>query len=362
MPNKKALSAVVTTLIIILLVIAAIGIVWVVIKNILTESSEEISAGLSRVTLEIIEDSVKINNNDNTLSFVVSRDIGKGDLNKIKVILKDTQDNAYSEEVDVSSLTELGTKRITINKGSLTMIKSISIAPVIKTEKGKEKLFAVADEIKFSNEEVIKNMPGIVAWWRFEGNAKDSVGNNHGSLNGGVSFADGRFGKAASFDGVDDYIEIPNYFLTKNVSEVTISAWIKGEWSNSHNMVFSQTTSSRGYYLSVRDNGNVMWYPNISLGEPSISSTILLTPQKMYHVVAIIDSGGNSLIYINGKLDSSSSGFSLDKVDNVSNIGSAVNLLTPPNGIFNGLIDEVMIFNRALTAEEVRALYEMDLS
>ena len=352
--NKKALSAVVTTLILILLVIVAIGIVWVVIKNILSESSEEISAGLSRVTLEIIEDSVKINNNDNTLSFVVSRDIGKGDLNKIKVILKDTQDNTYSEEVDVSSLTELGTKRITINKGGLTMIKSISIAPVIKTEKGKEKLFAVADEIKFSNEEVIKNMPGIVAWWRFEGNAKDSVGNNHGSLNGGVSFTDGRFGKAASFDGVDDYVNNIS-FNPSFSSDLTIVAWIKSSFSHSYQarMIDLAQSNNVGLQLSMTGDGRI---GIDNTGGPS--NGVFTADSKNdgnWHQITVIREGSSYRVYVDGELIGSTG----RTVINYAGIyiGSRYNVEAP----FNGFIDEVIIFNRVLNEEEIDALYEINL-
>ena len=48
-----------------------------------------------------------------------------------------------------------------------------------------------------------------VSWWRFEDNANDEAGLNNGTING-ATFVDGKFGKALQFDGVDDYVEIPD--------------------------------------------------------------------------------------------------------------------------------------------------------
>jgi amino acid permease len=51
---------------------------------------------------------------------------------------------------------------------------------------------------------------GLVAWWKAENNANDSVGGYNGTLYGGTTFTSGKVGQAFSFDGVDDYIEIRN--------------------------------------------------------------------------------------------------------------------------------------------------------
>src|SRR5262245_15525608 len=52
--------------------------------------------------------------------------------------------------------------------------------------------------------------PGLVSWWRGEGNANDSVGSNHGALRGGTGFGPGRVGQAFAFDGVDDWVFVPD--------------------------------------------------------------------------------------------------------------------------------------------------------
>src|SRR4051812_33414812 len=52
--------------------------------------------------------------------------------------------------------------------------------------------------------------PGLVSWWRGEGEAIDSIGTNHGTLVNGASYGPGLCGQGFLFDGVDDYVEIPH--------------------------------------------------------------------------------------------------------------------------------------------------------
>jgi hypothetical protein len=69
---------------------------------------------------------------------------------------------------------------------------------------------------------------GLVSWWPGEGNANDIVGTNHGTLQGGAGFAPGVVGQAFSFDGVDDYVQIPhNANLDPGTGSFSLDAWIK---------------------------------------------------------------------------------------------------------------------------------------
>src|ERR1700722_7644054 len=52
--------------------------------------------------------------------------------------------------------------------------------------------------------------PGLISWWRAEGNAVDIVNGNNGTLNGGASFAGGEVGEAFSFDGTSGFVQIPD--------------------------------------------------------------------------------------------------------------------------------------------------------
>ena len=117
----------------------------------------------------------------------------------MKIIVDDgTKSETFSTD---SGIDELETKSYTLNYEGL--VKKISIAPVFDSS-GKEKLGNVADEVEYSNKEVMKNH-GAIAWWRFEGGAKDSVGRHDGTLRGDVNCdVQGKFGKGCEFDGFHD--------------------------------------------------------------------------------------------------------------------------------------------------------------
>ena len=69
--------------------------------------------------------------------------------------------------------------------------------------------------------------PGVISWWRGEGNANDAIGSNHGALMNGASFAPGLVGTAFQFDGINDVVSIPDApSLRLNLlSPRTIEAW-----------------------------------------------------------------------------------------------------------------------------------------
>lgn len=141
MNEKKGVSTIIATIFMILFVMVAAGIVWVVIQNILTEQTEEISTGLERITLSVVGSSVNITSSEVTM--IINRDIGPGDLSKIKIILYNQAGESYSEDVDASKLDELGSKKFTVSTGGLTTIKKISLAPIVISGTGKETLKGV---------------------------------------------------------------------------------------------------------------------------------------------------------------------------------------------------------------------------
>src|SRR5262249_20982804 len=67
---------------------------------------------------------------------------------------------------------------------------------------------------------------GLVAWWRADGNAFDSVGVANGSPSGGVSFTPGQVGSAFSFNGVDGAINVPDVPGLALTQSISIEAWV----------------------------------------------------------------------------------------------------------------------------------------
>lgn len=144
MNSKRGLSAIIVTLIMILLGIVAAGIIWVVIANVVSTGSEQISSGLGSlaVNLEILKVLVEDNGD---VKVTIKMGAGSGDLLGLNLILSDG-DNSQVVEIK-ESLPELATKTFTITSADLTIafVKSVSVAPILKSGSGKESLGNVVD-------------------------------------------------------------------------------------------------------------------------------------------------------------------------------------------------------------------------
>ena len=196
---------------------------------------------------------------------------------------------------------------------------------------------------------------GLVGWWKFdEGSgtvAYDSSGNgNDGNLINGPTWVSGKIGGALSFDGVNDHVRIGN--VLNNMSSSCFSLWFKpASVPSGHGyMVFKQHTyaltfaSNAGIHLNF-GNGNE--WGNLNL------STSTLDLNKWYNVTATRESGVMK-VFIDINLLA-------NKFYNTSSGSNSSLLVFGGNGTnsFNGLIDDVRIYDRALSPEEVQALYNM---
>lgn len=201
----------------------------------------------------------------------------------------------------------------------------------------------------------------MVGWWRFEDNFLDSSGNNNHGTQNGVLFTDGQFGRAASFNGLSSYVSIPNHAQFNMQNEITTSAWIHRTQDNSElgSIVqkWGDESNRRQWHLTLSDN-NIRFYISTSGSNfPAVTGSVI--PLNTWtHVVGRFD-GNNLQVYVNGELDST---ISLVGTIHQSNIGLRIggygeDSEYPSNRYFPGLIDEVMIFNRALSSDEIASLY-----
>lgn len=201
----------------------------------------------------------------------------------------------------------------------------------------------------------------LVSHWKLDGDATDSVGSNDGTVNG-ASFVDGWRNQCANFDGTDDYIGTTDIDLTK----FTISAWVnnnsttnwdtiigKGELGDSRNYWFGvkgsdSTNSPDCLYLSMEDgSGN----------NKDINGSIKIADEGWKYVIAIYD-GDEIKLYVDGQLDNSTSTSFNIQTNNLTTTLGAQNTSSGINQYFDGEIDDVRIYDRALTPLEVEQLYE----
>jgi hypothetical protein len=220
---------------------------------------------------------------------------------------------------------------------------------------------------------IAKTIPGLVLYYPFNGNAKDMSGNNiNGDVHGAVLTTD-RFGKQNSayyFDGIDDSITFDAAKLPTGSSPRTISAWITAEslpppapqlpqigsratiigWGHDDVLQLSNMEIVNNTLTYHVYNWDVMGSMNVELN-------------KWYHLV-IVNSGQKTTLYINGIAEEYESRL-LETADLPGRIGAfpdqSVKSPLFPNGYdmsyFHGVIDEVCVYDQALTSEQVMMLY-----
>lgn len=141
--KKRGLSDVVTTLIIVLLVLVAIGIIWVVVKNVIQKGSEQIEIGQFSLDLQI--KSVNVQGDDVTIGVDVKRNPGQGNFVGMNFVFSDGQNsetirqNITLQELEEKSFT------FTLTKINVISLKTVSIAPIYKLDSGKESTGNVLD-------------------------------------------------------------------------------------------------------------------------------------------------------------------------------------------------------------------------
>ncbi len=196
---------------------------------------------------------------------------------------------------------------------------------------------------------------GLVGYWNFdEGSgttASDSSGSgNNGTLVNGPTWTDGKVGSGAlSFDGSNDYVSMGN---SNNAPPTfTLSAWVKHNIPENNVGIAGKHTGGNGYYLSTFYNGsNGIRKVSLTINSTTISSNGSFPEGTWIHVVGVFD-GTNAMLYLNGVFDKSAPSLA----PNPTSAGFFVGAQNATR--FNGLIDEVRLYNRALSAQEVLDIY-----
>ncbi|MBN2018874.1 MAG: LamG domain-containing protein [Sedimentisphaerales bacterium] len=214
--------------------------------------------------------------------------------------------------------------------------------------------------------------PDLVSWWKFDEAsgtvAYDSAGDNDGQLIGGPTWTTGHIDGALDFDGVNDYVEMGDTVKNHLGMDYTVSAWIKADTltgnhqiaayrdSKSHNdpppLLFQLHQAEAHVQFIVTDN-----YEH----QVTATYTNALTAGAWYHIAGV--RSGNTLnVYVNGQSGMPGSGTLTGTIssDNLK-IGALLCSGAPVTSFFDGVIDDVRIYSRALSAEEVWQLYQSGL-
>ena len=213
--------------------------------------------------------------------------------------------------------------------------------------------------------------PGMVSWWPGDGNANDIQGSNNGTLSGGVTFAPGEVDQAFTFNGTDGEVILPNSSSAPLLNfgpndSFTIDAWLKpstsvlGTTRVAVSLTYVCSPEALGLILltdgsidfGIRDSNNI---------SVDVSSPASIVDGQWHHATGVRDVASHTVtLYLDGasvaSLPDTTTG-TFTRADGQNRIGS-IPVACPTNRYFwQGQIDEVEVFNRALSASEVQAIY-----
>ena len=207
---------------------------------------------------------------------------------------------------------------------------------------------------------------GLVAWWPGDGHAMDLVGTNHGTLVNGPTYTNGCVGQAFSFTGGSDYVRVGTGVLNTGFTNLTLAAWVlateHGHADANYGYTILSKTDGDGFALRVKDG---YLEPNLVLtgGSINIICTQAMLPLNAWCFVAETYDGTNVIGYLNGNRVGSTP--ASGSVKNTANLSTPALIGNEPTGTsgteagygWRGQIDEVTLFSRALSSNEVAAIY-----
>ena len=203
--------------------------------------------------------------------------------------------------------------------------------------------------------------PSIVAWWNFDDGpgptAFDSSGNeSHGSLVGGVQWVPMETGGAMEFDGSSGHITIPfsESLRVINQGDFTLTAWFKPDEIPTEYKVVLQQGDLNGMgrtWLLVHQSNEI----RSSLGGSPNQSGFAIEGGIWYHAAVVVTEQGATdtiQIYVNGQPSGAPGLKGVEDSDGIFYIGCHKNL----TNFWDGLIDDIRIYNRALSPDEIKAM------
>jgi hypothetical protein len=208
----------------------------------------------------------------------------------------------------------------------------------------------------------------LVSWFAGDQNALDSRSNNHGALVNGTTFQTAKVGQGFKFDGVDDRVEIPDSPSLKP-QNLTVETWVKfdslssntsgGAPNGTQYLVFKKNQAAvnfEGFVLNKTSSNTFRFGFGQGNGNPGVvvDSTTAATTGVFYHVVGTYD-GSSVKIYVNGQLEATAP-YNLPLNYDTRPLFLGTSGESNFDGKFNGVLDEVSIYNRALSASEITAI------
>ncbi|QQG44288.1 MAG: DUF2341 domain-containing protein [Candidatus Roizmanbacteria bacterium] len=276
-------------------------------------------------------------------------------------------------------------------KGTNTSVASDSVTTFYLANRAGNSLYwnGTLDDVKIYNyartsKQIVEDMnaghPAVgspvgsaLAHWKFDegyGSTANNSGNGGNTLNGTLGTGssaptwtnNGKFGKALSFDGTNDYVSIPDSdAFNFGTGDFTINLWFNNAGTTVSYPALISTYggwSSGSFGIRHDNNGaaskvTVHWNP---VGDPFITSTNTFA-DNTWNYVSLVRSGTSFTLYVNGKIEGTGTSATALDLAYGGNVDIGWGPWDGASGYWKGLIDEVKVYNYALTADEVKLDY-----
>jgi hypothetical protein len=211
------------------------------------------------------------------------------------------------------------------------------------------------------SQDIMINKTGLVGWWKMDGDWKDSslLGNDLTAVNSAVFDSDAKTGtSSAKFNGSNSYLRrASGNGLPLGNSSRTFSAWIKpfSYPDGTYNGIIGygqMACTGNGSLLSIKNNGQL----SMAFWCDDTFQTVgpAATLNQWNHVAFTYESGTSVKFYMNGQFVQESS---ISSIPNTQDGPLRIGSTDDPGRVFNGLLDDVRIYNRALSLTEILEQY-----
>jgi hypothetical protein len=353
--QKRGLSDVITTVLIILVVMVAMVVVWNFVRIFLQSSS--ISTSAYTTSISVSEQSIVVDPSARKVTALVGRGAGQGNVIGFMVGLTDTSGNKANARYN-GTINELEQKYITVDYSGTNIgtISKVSFTPIfLDASTSKESLGIVAADVA-----VTKTKPtfpsGLTAQWTFDTDYRDSIGNVQGTpgMLMNIDQTQKKIGSASVLLGgsYPDNVTIPAGPLT-NGAAFTYAAWIKtrnAQVDDDITMdIFTKNSNNAASGFYVRHAiGNGAWVYRVGgvTGTTAINNAVIPLDTNSWHFIAITYEANNMSFKYDDRIWS--------KIPADTYVNSPMPLSIGAS--YNGSIDQLLIFNRALNATDLEII------
>ncbi len=354
----RGVSAIIVIILILMIVVAMSGLAYMFFSGMLTSTTSTAEKTINKTTIGLFAqmkiESMSIND-------LYIRNIGQSDLTGFAVYLNDEPAQFISPNVIKSK--ELGNIKITsfIKGGEEIKITTSEGVVLTRTAPDPCKEAFLCLNLDEGSGSFVEDTSGHT----------DNDGNfsgenfNNGTFYGNTKRVDGKFGKALSFDGNGDYVDIGNSpsLNFNNVQDFSLELWVN--YGGPVNWLTplgngAQSSTVAGYQFETDTDGSMILMICNGANRTSKGSINALNDSKWHHITGVIDRTGKlgtpqrMYLFVDGVQQGPPS--------DISSIGSLVTSANLNIGKvggggqeFNGIIDEVRIYNRSLILSEIQA-------